>query len=95
MTDKNGLPETEQTIPVPPTKTPAADGPVVVGDDAILNLEQLLKLAPVGAHAIRAAFKSGALAGRNIGGPTGYVTTWRAFRAWAEGIDAKAQTTNE
>lgn len=67
--------------------------PVVIADDAIINIEQMLTLSTIGEEAIRNAFKSGELAGRNIGGPTGWVTTWRAYLDWAAGKSAKASTT--
>jgi hypothetical protein len=48
------------------------------------NLTEAAEVAGVTKETLRAALNDGTLAGRNIGGKKGWITTRDALRAWVE-----------
>ncbi len=70
----------------PAPARPPSRGVTVIGDDAVMNVRQLADASPIGESTIREAFKSGELEGRDVGGSTGFVTTWKTFCAWVSNV---------
>jgi len=63
----------------------------IANGDAILHTEAAALAAGVSEATIRAAFRSGELEGRDVGGSAGILTTWQSLLKWARGAKEDGQ----
>ena len=62
--------------------------PDVVAGDAVLSCGQAQYLTRISTDRLHRELRAGRMRGRYVGGPTGWVTTFRAVHDWCEGKDA-------
>ncbi len=69
-------------------KTSKQKGDAMTGQEQVLSIKEVTKYIDVGPRVIYAALQNGSLAGRNLGGSKGWVTTRTAVLDWIESGNA-------